>query len=127
MSHSFLALISSFFRQLFNDMLCASTLSFFSPCPIFMTVYLSLQCFGCPFFHAVYTLHFTSDLSYNFGARNISVAIHKSSVTYSLVPLLIPSCVRGVCDWYLAPRLLLPFGKNNFSDVPNFFIFSKSP
>jgi len=98
MLHSFLALIPSFFHQLVNDMLRVSTLPFCSPCLIFRTVYLLLQCFVFPLFCAVFTLHFSSDLPYNFGAGNISVAIHKSKITYSLVSLLIPSCLRGMCD-----------------------------
>jgi hypothetical protein len=115
MFHSFLSFISSFFRQLANDMLCAPTLPCVSPSPVFRTVYLMLQCFVCPFLYAVDTLHFSSDLSYNFFlGGDIFVAVNKPNVTYSLVSLLIPSCVRGICDWYLAPTLPLPFGKTTF-------------
>jgi hypothetical protein len=97
MLHSLFVLISSFFRQLVNSMLCASTLPFFSPFPIYRTVYLLLQCFVVLSFMRLIPYN-SVVTSYNFGAGNISVVIRKSNVNYSLVSLLTHSCMRVMCD-----------------------------
>jgi hypothetical protein len=53
-----------------------------------------------------------SVVTYTFGTRNIFFAILQTNVTYSLVSLLITSCVRGAIDiWYLRFSFL---SKNNF-------------